>query len=121
MLRQRADAGDADEVFQLIAKTRDSELTEAAYDELVSRCTALYEAQSVDPSGKVRRNIDVAGNGRFVRTVIEAATRKAKARMAADPTVDLLTADESKIKTITRNDIDGAITDVLAALNIVSP
>ncbi len=65
--------------------------------------------------------IDVAGNGRFVRTAIEAATRKAKARMASDPSVDLLTADESKIRTITKADIDGAITDVLAALNIVAP
>ncbi|MEB3980204.1 AAA family ATPase [Mycobacterium sp. 663a-19] len=71
--------------------------------------------------GEPNKLIDVAGNGRFVRTVIEAATRKAKARMAADPTVDLLTADEGKIRTITRNDIDGAITDVLAALNIVAP
>ena len=41
--------------------------------------------------------------------------------MASDPSVDLLTADESKIRTITRTDIDGAMTDVLAALNIVSP
>lgn len=71
--------------------------------------------------GEPNKLIDVAGNGRFVRTVIEAATRKAKARMAADPTVDLLTADEGKIRTITRNDIDSAITDVLAALNIVAP
>jgi hypothetical protein len=65
--------------------------------------------------------IDVAANGRFARTVIEQALRKAKARIAADPTVDLLTADLSSISTITQADIDAALSDVLLSLELVTP
>jgi hypothetical protein len=65
--------------------------------------------------------VDVAGNGRFVRTVIEQATRKAKARMASDPTVDLLTADLSAISMVTLADMEAALKDVLAALELSSP
>ena len=72
-------------------------------------------------AGEPDKLIDLAGNGRFVRTVIEQATRKAKARIASDPTVDILTADLSKISTITLSDIDGALTDVLTALELVAP
>ena len=72
-------------------------------------------------AGEPDKLIDLAGNGRFVRTVIEQATRKAKARIASDPTVDILTADLSKISTITMPDIDGALTDVLTALELVAP
>ena len=111
---------DTVEIAQLFA-TRFNIVIEPA---ALSSFSATAEWLCTTPNtgdGEPHKLIDVAGNGRFVRTVIEAATRKAKARMAADPTVDLLTADETKIKTITRNDIDGAMTDVLAALNIVSP
>jgi len=65
--------------------------------------------------------VDVAGNGRFVRTVIEQATRKAKARMASDPTVDLLTADLSAISLLTADDMEAALKDVLMALELSSP
>lgn len=63
--------------------------------------------------------IDIAANGRFVRTVIDQATRKAKVRNAADPTLDLLTADLDTISAITYTDMESAISDVLAANNIV--
>ncbi len=65
--------------------------------------------------------IDIAANGRFVRTVIEQATRKAKARNAADPALDLLTADIEEISAITLADMESAITDVLTANNIATP
>ncbi|MGH3966640.1 MAG: AAA family ATPase [Mycobacterium sp.] len=90
----------------------------------LSRFTATAQWLCTTPStrpGDPDMLIDVAGNGRFVRTVMEQATRKAKARMAADPAVDLLTADLSKISTITLPDIDGALTDVLTALELVAP
>ena len=62
--------------------------------------------------------IDVAGNGRYARTVVEKATRKAKARTASDPGVDLLTADLSVISMIMLADMDVALSDVLTALEL---
>ena len=64
--------------------------------------------------------IDVANNARFVRSVIEQATRKAKVRNAADPSIDLLTADLSAISAIARTDMETATHEVLVAYNIVA-
>lgn len=65
--------------------------------------------------------IDIVNNARFVRSVIEQGTRKAKVRNAADPTIDLLTADLATITAITQPDMASAISDVLAANNIITP
>src|SRR5262249_29183949 len=65
-----AELGD---IARLIAKSRDSELSTDAHDELVEVCARLCAEQSADHNGNIRTNIDLAGNGRFVRNVIEAA------------------------------------------------
>ena len=90
----------------------------------LSRFTTIAEWLCNTPNpqdGEPENLIDVAGNGRFARIVVEQATRKAKARIAADPTIDILTADVDTMRTITLSDIDGALTDVLAALKLLAP
>lgn len=111
---------DTVEIAQLFAKRFHIVIEPAALNSFSATAQWLCTTSNARP-GEPEKLIDLAGNGRFVRTVIEGATRKAKARMASDPSVDLLTADESKIRTITRADIDGAMTDVLAALDLVAP
>jgi len=110
---------DTVEIAQLFAKRFNIVIEPAALVSFSRTTEWLCTTPNTRP-GEPEKLIDIAGNGRFVRTVIEGATRKAKARMASDPSVDLLTADESKIRTITRADIDGAMTDVLAALDLVA-
>ena len=111
---------DTVEIAQLFARRFHIVIEPAALSSFSTTTEWLCTTPNTRP-GEPEKLIDLAGNGRFVRTVIEGATRKAKARMASDPSVDLLTADESKIRTITRPDIDGAMTDVLAALDLVAP
>lgn len=108
------------DIGRLIARARDSELTEAAYDELVSVCSALYEGNSVDPAGKVRRNIDLAGNGRFVRNVIEAAEEEREYRLSESYGADLEGLDEQQLMRIDLPDMKAALAGVVGTLGLSS-
>jgi type VII secretion ATPase EccA len=110
-----AELGD---IGRLIARTRDSELTEAAYEELVSACTALYQGQSVDSAGKSHRNIDLAGNGRFVRNVIESAEEEREYRLSERYGTDLEGLDEQQLMRIDLADIKAALDSVVGTLNL---
>ena len=112
-----AELGD---IGRLIARIRDSELTEAAYNELVSACTALCEGKSVDPAGKARRNIDLAGNGRFVRNVIEAAEEEREYRLSESYGTNLEGLDEQQLMRIDRIDMEAALYSVMGTLNLSS-
>jgi SpoVK/Ycf46/Vps4 family AAA+-type ATPase len=110
-----AELGD---IGRLIARTRDSELTEAAYEELVSACTALYQGQSVDSAGKSHRNIDLAGNGRFVRNVIESAEEEREYRLSERYGTDLEGLDEQQLMRIDLADVKAALDSVVGTLNL---
>jgi type VII secretion ATPase EccA len=82
--------------------------------------TATSTDNSADSSETL---IDIAGNGRFVRNVLGAATKKMKWRVAADPSIDLASLDLNsaafdRARTITHADMASAITDVLNSANI---
>jgi ESX secretion system protein EccA len=110
-----AELGD---IGRLIARTRDSELTEAAYDQLVFACTKMYEGDSLDPVGKARRNIDLAGNGRFVRNVIEAAEEEREYRLSESYGAGLEGLDEQQLMRIDLADMKAALSGVAEALNL---
>ncbi len=106
------------DIGRLIARTRDSELTEGAYNELVSACTTLYEVESTDATGKIRRNIDLAGNGRFVRNVIEAAEEEREYRLSQSYSAGLDGLDEQELMRIDIPDMKAGLESVVGALNI---
>ena len=105
------------DIGRLIAASRDSELSEQAYDELVAACTSLYETESTDSSGQVRRNIDLAGNGRFVRNVIEAAEEEREYRLSEGHGAGLAELDESELMRIEREDMQAALKSALGMLS----
>lgn len=114
------DTDDLVKIAQLFAARFHVAIEPAALKRFSSTAEWLCSTPSTRP-GEQQMLIDVAANGRFARTVIEQALRKAKARIAADPTVDLLTADLSSISTITQADMDAALSDVLLSLELVTP
>jgi type VII secretion ATPase EccA len=65
------------EIAEVIAKKRSSMLTEAARELIVSEARAMTIAA---PAGK--KVLDIAGNARFVRNVLEASERNRSARLA---------------------------------------
>ncbi|EIT90282.1 type VII secretion AAA-ATPase EccA [Mycobacteroides abscessus] len=108
-----AELGD---IGRLTAQRRDSELSESACDELVKACEALYETTSTDDTGQTRRGIDLAGNGRFVRNVIEAAEEEREHRLAEEHAASLEDLDEAELMRIDAVDMRAALKNALAML-----
>jgi type VII secretion ATPase EccA len=107
------DATELGDIGRLIARTRDSDLSDAAYEELVSSCTALCQSKAVDSSGQQRNGIDLAGNGRFVRNVIEAAEEEREYRLSESYGANLQDLEESQLMRIELPDMQAALKQVL--------
>ncbi|MBY8855208.1 type VII secretion AAA-ATPase EccA [Nocardia sp. CA2R105] len=105
-------------IGQVIAKSRDSELTDGATAQLVAACQRLYEMESTDQSGQPRRGVDIAGNGRFIRNVIESAEEEREFRLANDDSLDLADLDEAVLMRIEGSDMQAALGTILASLGL---
>ena len=93
-------------------------MSEGAYDELVEACKGLYESTSTDKaSGQTHRDIDLAGNGRFVRNVIEAAEEEREYRLAENHGAVLEDLDEAELMRIEAVDMRAALKNALAMLS----
>ncbi|MBF6087091.1 type VII secretion AAA-ATPase EccA [Nocardia cyriacigeorgica] len=106
------------QIGKLIASSRDSELSEDAVRLLEQACERLYNSERTDQSGQPRRGIDLAGNGRFVRNVIEAAEEEREFRLANDESLDLTAVDESVLMRIEAPDMEAALAGVLSSLGV---
>jgi type VII secretion ATPase EccA len=106
------------DIARLTAKSRDSDLSSAAYDELVSVCGRLCAEESVDHEGKIRTSIDLAGNGRFVRNVIEAAEEERAYRLTESHSAALQNLDEDALMRIEPDDMEAALGNLLQTLNL---
>ncbi|WP_063010262.1 type VII secretion AAA-ATPase EccA [Nocardia kruczakiae] len=103
-------------IGQFIASKRDSEVAEDALELLQAACRELYERQVTDQSGEQRRAVDLAGNGRFIRNVIEAAEEEREFRLATDESIDLSAVDETVLMRIEGADMAKALEGVLGGL-----
>ncbi len=99
----------ANETFRVI-------LHPAAVDLFRATAEWLCTTPAYDEYGQ--HLIDIAGNGRYARNVIAAATAKMKARNASTLGLDLATADPDTVRTVTVEDMRAAIDTILASANI---
>ncbi|MGS2808690.1 type VII secretion AAA-ATPase EccA [Nocardia sp. MW-W600-9] len=106
------------QIGQIIAGGRDSQLSEAAGAALIEACSFLYDIESTDQSGQPRRGVDLAGNGRFIRNVIEAAEEEREFRLANDEELDLSEVDDDVLMRIEEPDMRIALRGILATLNV---
>ncbi|MFI5779325.1 type VII secretion AAA-ATPase EccA [Nocardia sp. NPDC051570] len=102
------------EIGRFIAHRRDSAVSDEAIDLLRDACVGLYEAERIDQSGLPRRGVDIAGNGRFIRNIIESAEEEREYRLAMDDSLDLRALDEDTLMRIEADDMRKALTAVLA-------
>ncbi|BDT85730.1 type VII secretion AAA-ATPase EccA [Nocardia cyriacigeorgica] len=104
--RIRFSSYEADELVQIaehIAKKKDSILSAEAMEILRERCEQLA-VQNRDG----RRLIDLAGNGRFVRNVVEAAEAERDYRFTRD-NLDVSTMSDEELMTVDASDITSAL------------
>ncbi|WP_107654656.1 type VII secretion AAA-ATPase EccA [Nocardia suismassiliense] len=104
------------DIGKFIASKRDSALSDEAVEILREACVQLYAAERTDQSGLPRRGVDIAGNGRFIRNVIESAEEEREYRLAMDESLDPRTLDEDTLMRIEGDDMRKALDIVLATL-----
>jgi type VII secretion ATPase EccA len=88
---------------------------QVTFDGVAQWLTTTATDNPVDPSETL---IDIAGNGRYVRNVLEQAVKKMKARVGADHSINLATDDIALLRTITNADMTDAIKGILASAGI---
>ncbi|MFI6999097.1 type VII secretion AAA-ATPase EccA [Nocardia sp. NPDC050175] len=104
------------DIGTFIAGKRDSTISDDAIELLRSACTELYNAERTDQSGLPRRGVDIAGNGRFIRNIVETAEEEREYRLAMDDTLDLRALDQETLMRIEAADMRQALDSVLATL-----
>lgn len=105
------------QIGEVLAESRDSRLTPAAVALLQEACTPLFERTSTDQSGHPRRVIDLAGNGRFIRNVVESAEEEREFRLSSG-SVDIADLTAEDLTTITADDLRAALQTVLGGLRL---
>ncbi|MEC3919269.1 type VII secretion AAA-ATPase EccA [Nocardia sp. CDC160] len=103
-------------IGEFIARKRDSEISAQARELLITACAQLYERHVTDQGGAQRRAIDLAGNGRFIRNIIEAAEEEREFRLANDESLDLSSADTSVLMRIEAADMRSALATVMGTV-----
>ncbi len=99
-------------IGEYLAQRRDSTLTPEAVAAIEQACTPLYHDVRENDSG-VRRGIDLAGNGRFVRNIIESAEEEREYRLSAG---DLTSLSQEDLMRIEARDVRTAITNLMSGL-----
>ncbi|WP_329411983.1 type VII secretion AAA-ATPase EccA [Nocardia vinacea] len=110
--RIRFSSYDADELVRIadhIARKKDSILSEQAKEVLRDRCEKL-----AGQSRNGRPLIDLAGNGRFVRNVVEAAEAERDYRFTRE-NADILSMSNEELMTIDAFDIAAALSGLAPA------
>ncbi|ORA29324.1 type VII secretion AAA-ATPase EccA [Mycobacterium aquaticum] len=105
------------EIAASMAAQKESTIDPAASELLQRVCAKLAEHQvettdSNGQAGKPRRILDVAGNGRFIRNVIEESFDEQMLRIAEE--LDTGDVDDTTMTTITERDIAAALRTVLS-------
>ncbi len=114
-------AGELVEIAQAMAHKRDSAFDPAALRDLEELFGQLASSTMPDSAGIDRRSLDIAGNGRFVRNVVERSEEEREFRL--DHT-DLSGADDftdEQLITITADDVRGSVVPLLRGLGLTVP
>jgi type VII secretion ATPase EccA len=106
------------EIAVRMAEKRDSMFEPAAHADMEALFGQLAESTTPDAAGVARRSLDIAGNGRFVRNLVERSEEEREFRLDHSD-VDDFTDDE--LMTITADDVNRSATPLLRGLALSVP
>jgi len=106
------------EIAMRMAEKRDSVFEPAAQQEMEQLFGHLATATTPDAAGVARRSLDIAGNGRFVRNLVERSEEEREYRLDHLAAHDF-TDDE--LMTITASDVSNSAAPLLRGLGLVVP
>lgn len=109
------------EIANAMAHQRDSLFEQAALDDLGTLFAQLAASTSPDANGIDRRSLDIAGNGRFVRNVVERSEEEREYRLDHSELAGTHDFSDEALMTITDDDVRSSVVPLLRGLGLAVP
>lgn len=109
------------EIANFMAGKRDSVFEQAALDDLEALFGHLADSSKPDAAGVERRGLDIAGNGRFVRNVVEKSEEEREFRLDHSEHAETGEFTDEELMTITVEDVRNSVTPLLQGLGLQEP
>ncbi|MCV7258482.1 type VII secretion AAA-ATPase EccA [Mycobacterium shimoidei] len=109
------------EIANFMAGKRDSVFEQAALDDLEALFTHLADSSKPDASGVERRGLDIAGNGRFVRNLVEKSEEEREFRLDHSEHAETGEFTDEELMTITVEDVRNSVGPLLEGLGLQEP
>lgn len=106
------------EIAHVMAEHRDSTFEQTALNDLEKLFAQLAAASSPDANGIERRSLDIAGNGRFVRNLVERSEEEREFRLDHSEQADTGEFTDEDLMTITAPDVANSVTPLLRGLGL---
>ncbi|HZZ52360.1 MAG TPA: type VII secretion AAA-ATPase EccA [Pseudonocardia sp.] len=109
------------EIANFMAAKRDSVFDQVALEDLEALFAHLAESSKPDATGVERRGLDIAGNGRFVRNVVEKSEEEREFRLDHSEHAETGEFTDEELMTITDADVRHSVEPLLAGLGLREP
>lgn len=109
------------EIANKMAEQRDSIFEKAALDHMEELFTKLATESTPDANGISRRNLDIAGNGRFVRNIVERSEEEREFRLDHSEHAGTGEFSDEELMTITDDDVARSVEPLLRGLGLSVP
>src|SRR5246127_4079681 len=109
------------EIANFMAAKRDSAFEQAALEDLEALFGHLANSTKPDAVGVERRGLDIAGNGRFVRNVVEKSEEEREFRLDHSEHAETGEFTDEELMTITAEDMRNSVEPLLQGLGLQEP
>ena len=109
------------EIANKMAEQRDSIFEQSALDHMESLFGKLATSSTPDSNGIERRSLDIAGNGRFVRNIVERSEEEREFRLDHSEQAGTGAFTDEELMTITDRDVSNSVEPLLRGLGLSVP
>ncbi len=109
------------EIAIKMAEQRDSVFEQAALEDMEALFSKLAAESTPDANGISRRNLDIAGNGRFVRNIVERSEEEREFRLDHSEHAGSGEFSDEELMTITDQDVEKSVEPLLRGLGLSVP
>ncbi|MGO9152767.1 type VII secretion AAA-ATPase EccA [Mycobacterium sp.] len=107
------------EIANFMAGKRDSVFDQAALHDLEALFAHLASTSKPDATGVERRGLDIAGNGRFVRNVVEKSEEEREFRLDHSAHAETGEFTDEELMTINAGDVGNSVEPLLQGLGLL--
>jgi len=109
------------EIAYKMAEQRDSVFEQSAIDHMEGLFAKLAAESTPDANGIARRSLDIAGNGRFVRNIVERSEEEREFRLDHSEQAGTGAFTDEDLMTITDGDVSNSVEPLLRGLGLSVP